>query len=360
MPRHHDADISASIVEGKLAKIGGFFLMKPIVAITIGDFNGIGPEIALKAAVDRHVRQIAHPLLVGPQSIFEYTAQKLSIAKHFVFTNVDRQLPARMSANSIPIVDIPGYSERDIRFGKITAQAGKCAGEAIERAVGLCLNELAHGMVTAPISKEAFHKAGYQYDGHTEFIAALTHVANPLMIFLSPDLRVALVTIHRPLRDVPFSITQPHLTRVAQLFAKSLQSDFGIIKPRIAMLGLNPHAGEHGEIGNEEETVILPTIALLRRKGINVAGPFPADAFFGAKLYKEADGVLAMYHDQGLIPLKLLYFHQAVNFTAGLPIVRTSPDHGTAFDIAGEGTADPTSMIAAVTAAVEIIRIRHG
>ncbi|PIU44656.1 MAG: 4-hydroxythreonine-4-phosphate dehydrogenase PdxA [Ignavibacteriales bacterium CG07_land_8_20_14_0_80_59_12] len=334
--------------------------MKPIIAITVGDFNGIGPEVALKAVTSSMVRRIAEPLLIGPRSIFEFTARTLGLLDSLSFADADLRSPIRAQRSSVPIVDLPGYSEKDVRLGKVSSQAGRCAGEAIERAVQLCLNGPADAVVTAPISKEALHKGGFQFDGHTEFLAALTHTANPLMLFLSPSMRVALVTIHRPLREVAPLITGQHLTRVAQIFAKSLQSDFGIVKPRIAVLGLNPHAGEHGEIGEEEETVILPTIAMLRRKGINVAGPFSADTFFGTKAYAEADGVLAMYHDQGLIPVKLLHFHEAVNFTAGLPIVRTSPDHGTAFGLAGKGIANPGSMIAAVRAAVEIKHMRNG
>ena len=213
-------------------------------------------------------------------------------------------------------------------------------------------------MVTAPTSKEALHLAGYSFPGQTEMVTLFSGSQKVIMMLVSPSLRVGLVTVHAPLKDVPGLISKEKIVEKINLMLASLQRDFAVKKPALAMLGLNPHAGEAGHIGSEELSVLQPALDAARTNGARIDGPFPADAFFGTQAYKRYDGVLAMYHDQGLIPLKLLSFGKAVNVSCGLSIVRTSPDHGTAYDIAGKGKADASSMVEAVRTAVAIAKNR--
>jgi len=229
---------------------------------------------------------------------------------------------------------------------------------AVEKATDLCLQGIVSAMVTAPISKEAIRKGGYDAPGHTEFIAEKCGVSSFLMMMVTEHLKVALVTGHIPVWDVPKRITQKAILNRLALLNTSLQQDFGIPHPRIAVLALNPHAGEGGIMGKEEQLSIAPALEAARGNGCNAVGPFPADGFFGASTHLKFDGILAMYHDQGLVPFKTLAFDSGVNFTAGLPIVRTSPDHGTAYDIAGQGIAAPDSMRSAIYLAVDVARRR--
>jgi 4-hydroxythreonine-4-phosphate dehydrogenase len=232
--------------------------------------------------------------------------------------------------------------------------------EAVARACDLCLGGGADGMVTAPIHKAAIHRAGYHFPGHTEFIAERAGGAEPLMLMVSGGLRVALVTTHVPLRAVADLVTPEAVLAKLRLLHAALREDFGIDRPRIALLGLNPHAGDEGVLGTEEQTVMGPALAAARAEGIDATGPHPADAFFGRRADRQHHGVLSPYHDQGLVAFKALAMGRGVNVTAGLPLVRTSPDHGTAFDIAGRGVADPASFIEAVRVAAEIVRARKG
>lgn len=336
--------------------------MKPVIAITMGDFNGIGPEVALKAANSLIVRRIAIPLLVGSVDVFEYYAKlykmKISIREIdpecFGVENIPRS-----NSDDIPLIAVRKFMNPKIKPGDISSEASRLAVESIITAVVLNLKYGVDGIVTAPISKAAVNLDRINFPGQTELLAAMYKTEKFAMILACGDLKIALVTIHIPINQVSSAITKNLVAEKISILNHSMKKDFGIKKPKIAVLGLNPHAGEHGLLGNEEKRTILPAIKLANGDGINVSGPFPADGFFGIGSYKNFDAVLAMYHDQGLIPLKLLGFEKGVNFTAGLPVVRTSPDHGTAYSIAGKGTANPSSIIEAVRLAVEVIKNRN-
>ncbi|MGE5245134.1 MAG: 4-hydroxythreonine-4-phosphate dehydrogenase PdxA [Betaproteobacteria bacterium] len=286
------------------------------VAITMGDPAGIGPEIARKAAADPDVLAACEPLLYGPDD------------------------PAAFAP------------------GELSAAAGRAACDAIVRAVEDARSGVVDAIATAPINKEAFRLAGLPWAGHTDLLQHLTGAPHVAMMFHSDVLRVVLATVHIALADVPRAITRASLEATIALAARELPR-FGIAAPRIAVAGLNPHAGEHGLFGREEQDTIAPAVAACRARGIDVAGPFPADTLFVRARRGDFDLVVACYHDQGLIPVKLAAFGRAVNVTLGLPIVRTSVDHGTAFDIAGRGVADPGSMIAAVLLAARLATSRH-
>jgi len=286
---------------------------RPRVAITVGDPAGIGPEIAARAAIDPRVLAACDPLIYGP--------------------------PAGVS----------------FRPGALGADSGRAAYDTIVRAVADVLGGTADAIATAPINKEAWRLAGLPWNGHTDLLAHLTGADDVAMMFYSDRLRVVLATIHIPLADVPRALTRESLESTIVLSAKELPR-FGYVAPRIAVAGLNPHAGEHGLFGQEEERVIRPAVAACRARGIDVSGPYPADTLFVRADRGDFDVVIACYHDQGLIPVKLLAFGHAVNVTLGLPIVRTSVDHGTAFDIAGKGLADPESLIAAVLLAARLAK----
>ena len=287
--------------------------MKPRVAITAGDPAGIGPEVAALAAADPRVLAACEPVIYSPPDGRAYAP------------------------------------------GVLSADAGRAAYDIIVRAVADAQRGDVQAIATAPVNKEAFRLAGLPWSGHTDLLAHLTGAADVAMMFHSEALRVVLATVHIPLADVPRALTAAAVEATIALTARELPR-FGIARPRIAVAGLNPHAGEHGLFGREEETAIGPAIEACRRRGIDVSGPFPADTIFVRALKREFDVVVACYHDQGLIPVKLVAFGQAVNVTLGLPIVRTSVDHGTAFDIAGTGKADPESMIAAVLLAARLAR----
>ena len=289
--------------------------MKPRVAITVGDPAGIGPEIATKAAADSAVTSVCDPFLYGP------------------------------------------WSDGDLAHfprARVTAEAGRAAYEAIVRAVEDARAGRVHAVATAPVNKEAFAAAGLPWKGHTDLLAHLTGARRAVMMFHSEPLRVILATVHIPLADVAQALTRQLVEDVIRLAAAELPR-FGYPSPRIAVAGLNPHAGENGLLGSEDEAVIRPAVEALRGT-IDVSGPFPADTLFVRAVRGEFDVVVACYHDQGLIPVKMAAFGKAVNVTLGLPIVRTSVDHGTAFDIAGRGVADPGSMIEAVRLAARLAR----
>jgi 4-hydroxythreonine-4-phosphate dehydrogenase len=289
----------------------------PRVAITIGDPAGIGPEIAAKAAASPRVREVCTPVLYGR-----------------IYT--------------------PG-----VEAGKVSAEAGRAAYGAIVAAVEDAMAGAVDAVATAPINKAAFALADLPWRGHTELLAHLTGAPSVAMMFHSDALRVVLATIHEPLASVPRLLTRATVERVIRLAARELPR-FGFTRPRLAVCGLNPHAGEGGVLGDEEQRVIQPAIAACADEGIDIAGPFPADTLFVRASRGEFDAVVACYHDQGLIPVKLLAFGRSVNVTLGLPIIRTSVDHGTAFDIAGRNAADPGSMIEAVRLAATLAGAARG
>jgi len=322
--------------------------MLPKIAITIGDINGIGPEIALKA-VSEIDYSVSVPILISSASVIDFYNSELGLNKTFhKITSVSEAKDGILN-----LLDIKNSSP-EIETGKITKQAGLASMKSIESAISLCIAKELKAMVTLPISKESIQLAGYDIPGHTEFLANQTNTDQVLMILVNGALRVALTTGHIPVSKVASSINQDLIISKATILNKSLKHDFGISNPKIAVFGLNPHAGDGGVLGSEEKEIITPAIRKLKESGINVEGPFPADGFFGQKKHQQYDAILAMYHDQGLAPFKLLSFGKGVNFSAGLPIIRTSPDHGTAFDIAGKGIADTSSFIQAYKLAVEL------
>jgi len=327
--------------------------VKPFIAVTIGDFNGIGPEIALKAAAHASTRKLCTPLLIGPLNIFEHVREKLKIK-----VKLQRVVFPWKDSTSFPVLDVGDGLWADIRYGTVTKGAGKSAGVALEKAVELCTTGKTAAMVTAPVSKEAMQLAGYSFPGQTEMIALLSRSGKVAMMLVSDKMRIGLVTIHTPLRSVPDSLTKEKIIDKATIIADALQKNFRISKPRIAVLSLNPHAGENGLLGFEEKDIIAPAVDALKGAGLQVEGPLSADAFFGTAGYKSFDAILAMYHDQGLIPVKMSSFGTAVNFSAGLNIIRTSPGHGTAFDIAGKNSADISSMLEAIKYAVRFSKAK--
>ena len=293
----------------------------------MGEPAGIGPEVALAAFEALGGRIGNHPLkLVGDAALF---------ARH-----KDALIATGAGVTAVP--------------GKPAAANAAAITQAIEIAVKACRNGQAAAMVTAPIHKAVLAAAGFGFPGHTEFLAALTGAKRAVMMLASDKLRVVPLTIHMPLARMPSLVTTASIMETATIMLEALARDFGIANPRLAVAGLNPHAGEDGVLGSEEEKIIAPAIAALKAKGHDVRGPLSADTLFHEEARKGYDAVLTMYHDQGLIPIKTLSFWDGVNVTLGLPIVRTSPDHGTAFDIAGTGKADARSMIAAITMAADI------
>ena len=327
--------------------------MKPKIGITIGDYNGIGPEIALKALLEIDLVE-STPILIAPPSILNFYKQILSSN----LSLIEIQNTSQVTEAGPYILNLNNSSPQPVPES-LTKESGTVAMQSIEDAIDLCLNDELHAMVTLPISKEAINLAGYKIPGHTEFLAKKTNTNSVLMILVSGDLRVALTTVHIPISQVATSITTELIIEKATILDRSLKRDFSISHPKIAVLGLNPHAGDGGVIGTEEIEIIQPALQTLKEQGIKAEGAFPADGFFGQKRHLQYDAILAMYHDQGLAPFKSISFGQGVNFTAGLPIIRTSPDHGTAFDIAGKGVADPSSFLQAYKLAVELVHLNN-
>jgi 4-phospho-D-threonate 3-dehydrogenase / 4-phospho-D-erythronate 3-dehydrogenase len=328
--------------------------MKPRIAITMGDMNGIGPEVALKAAVSPAVRRVCEPLLVGRPEVFARYARLLRPVPCITVTPAGGT-PGR--GPEVRVIEVPG-ARAVAQPGRITRKAGEAASRAIAAAARMALVGDVEAIVTAPVSKRALHMAGITYPGQTELLKDLTDSPSVAMMLVSPAMRVGLATIHLPLTRVPGALTRATLFGRITTIHRALRKDWGIAHPRLAVLGLNPHAGEGGDIGKEEQRVIIPVLERLRADGMRLEGPFPADAFFGRMDRERYDAVVAMYHDQGLIPLKMTARGRGVNYSAGLRIVRTSPDHGTAFPIAGTGTADPRSMVEAVRLAAALARAR--
>ena len=312
----------------------------PRLALTLGDPAGIGPEVVLKALASAE-RPEAEAIVYGPFTALADRAQRFGL-----------KMPQDLGARA---VDIP--VEAPIELGKVSAAGGRAAAEAVLRAVRDAMEGRIDALVTAPLHKESLHAAGYSWPGHTEMLAEAAGTSDVAMMFAGGGLRVALLTIHRALRSVPDAITRAELLRVARLLHRELPR-FGAERRRIAVCGLNPHAGEGGLFGNEEREVIAPAVAELRQEGLDVSGPLPADSLFVRAQKGEFDAVIAAYHDQGLIPVKLAAFGHAVNVTLGLPFVRTSVDHGTGFDIVAKGVAEETSFLAAMKLAAFLVARR--
>jgi len=328
------------------------------LALTLGDPAGIGPEIVVKAW--NELRMSGPPFVV----VGDYQ----SVASASGASNVRRVLaPVDALAifeDALPVIDLPLKSP--VVAGQPSASAAPAIIRWIETAAGLALSGAVAGVVTAPIAKAPLYEAGFKFPGHTEFLGELTQAATfdgargPIMMLIAQDLRVSLVTVHSPLVEVSGLLTVEAIVNAGLVTAQALRIDFGIEEPRLAMAALNPHAGEGGGIGREEVDIVEPAVRALQDLGVNATGPYPSDSLFHAEARARYDAVVCLYHDQALIPVKMLDFWGGVNVTLGLPIVRTSPDHGTGFDIAGRGLARPDSLIAAIRLADQIARARSG
>jgi 4-hydroxythreonine-4-phosphate dehydrogenase len=333
--------------------------MRPLLALTLGDPNGIGPEVVLTAARDERVRRVARVVAVGSAAVLADQAERLGLGPV-------REVEAVGEApdGALAVLDPGAGAPAAFAWGETTAEGGRQAMEAVARACDLCLSGAVDGMTTAPLSKEAIRLAGYDFPGHTEFLQERTGAESVVMVLAADlpagPLRVALATIHVPVADVAGLVTRDRVEATCRTLAAALRRDLGVERPRLAVLGLNPHAGDGGVIGREEIDTLRPALDALRADGLDVTGPHPADAFFGRAAWTRADAVVAMYHDQGLAPFKALAQGGGVNVTLGLPIVRTSPDHGTAFDLAGRGAADASSTVEAVRLAAAMAGRRAG
>ena len=323
------------------------------IGITQGDVNGIGYEVILKAFENPAILELCTPIVYGSPKVMTYHRKALELETSFSIVNSAADaVPGRL--NVVNCND----DEVKVEMGKPSRESGKAAFEALEKAMAEYKEGMYDVLVTAPIHKQMIQSDSFAFPGHTEYIEQSIGEGKALMILANETLRVALVTGHVPVAKIASAITQELIEEKLTIFNASLKTDFGIGAPRIAVLALNPHAGDGGVIGKEEETIITPAIKAMREQGILCHGPFPADGFMGSGAYNHFDGVLAMYHDQGLVPFKVLAMENGVNFTAGLPIVRTSPDHGTAFDIAGKNMASPDSFRQALYMAIDIYRNR--
>ena len=327
---------------------------KLIIGITAGDCNGVGYEIILKTFSDSRLADMFTPIVYGSRKYFSHYRNELKLESvtFQLLDNMNAIQPKKL--NLINCVD----DREEIQPGISTKSAGLGSLQALERATKDLLENKIHALVTAPINKENIQSEAFKFPGHTEYLEKACGAADSLMFLVSPGLRVGVVTGHVPMAEVANKINIEKILSKLQLMNDSLKNDFLIRKPKIAVLGLNPHAGDNGLLGKEEIEIIAPAIAKAKTEGIFAHGPYSADGFFGNGVYKEFDAVLGMYHDQGLIPFKTLSFGSGVNFTAGLPIVRTSPDHGTAYEIAGQNKADESSFRNAIYEALDVINNR--
>lgn len=325
------------------------------IGITCGDINGIGLEVILKALTVQKAGRSFRTILYGSTKVAAYH-KNIITQENIQFYPI--QSPEDAQPDRINIINC-WQDNVNITLGKPTDLSGLCAFQALERATKDLKAGLIDALVTAPIHKKAMQLANFPFTGHTEYLTDFFKAKDSLMLMVSDALRIGLVTNHLPIRDVAVAVTPEKVLRKIQIMAETLRIDFNIDRPTIAVLGLNPHAGDEGAIGDEDDRIIRPAIEQAKQKGILAFGPFPADGFFGAGQFHKFDGVLAMYHDQGLIPFKTLSFGAGVNYTAGLAAVRTSPDHGTAYDIAGKGEADDSSLIKALFLAADIVRHRN-
>ncbi len=329
---------------------------RPIIGITMGDAAGIGPEIIVKALSKKEIYKISSPLIIGKGKILQ---KAIRIVKSSCRINpISKPEEARFKFGTIDLIDLKNIRIRKLKIGKVNKLAAKAAVEYIKKAVCLARKGEIHAVVTAPVNKEGLQKAGFRFPGHTELLAHLTKTENYAMMLVGGPLRVVLVTTHLPLSKVSLSLNKKKIYRTIRLVWNNMKY-FGVKKPRIGVAGLNPHAGEEGLFGREEKKFIIPAVEEAKKKGIRVEGPIPPDTVFYHALKGEFDCVVCMYHDQGLIPLKMLAFDKGVNITLGLPIIRTSVDHGTAYEIAGKGIANPTSLIEAIKLAAKLAKAKR-
>ena len=329
----------------------------PIIGITMGDPTGIGPEIIVKALLMKEPFKVCRPIVFGDREVLSKTIEMLGLnATIEVIEKVPEEgyLPQKIFL--FPLSQLRADS---LHFGKPTRECGEAMVKYVEEAVKWVKNGKLDAITTCPINKQAINAAGYPFAGHTELLAHLVQASSVNMMFLGSRWKVVLVTTHLPLQEVSRWITSDRVLSTIRMTDKGLKKYFGVPHPKIAVLGLNPHSGEEGLLGKEEQMEITPAISMARSQGVIVEGPFPADSFFNLSEPFIFDAVISMYHDQGLIPIKMSNFKEAVNFTLGLPFIRTSVGHGTAYDIAGKGLADPTNLIHAILTASNLLKLAH-
>lgn len=324
------------------------------VGITHGDINGIGYEVIIKTLIDKRIMDLCTPIVYGSPKLSAYHRKAININNFSlnIIKDVADANPKR--PNVINCIN----EETRIELGKSTTESGNAAFLSLEMATKDLLEGKIDVIVTAPINKKSIKSENFQFPGHTEYFQTKSNSDEVLMFMLGEHMKVGVVAGHIPLKDIPAQITEENILKKLRILNKSLLEDFAIRKAKIAVLGLNPHAGDNGVLGSEEQDIIIPAINKARDEGIMAVGPYPADGFFGSNSYTKFDAILAMYHDQGLAPFKIVDFENGVNFTAGMPIIRTSPIHGTAFEIAGKGIAKPESFRAALFSAIEIFNNR--
>jgi 4-hydroxythreonine-4-phosphate dehydrogenase len=327
---------------------------KPLIGFTCGDLNGIGIELIIKALSDNRILEQCAPVVFASNKCINFYRKSLPDI-NFVYQSVKDF--SKINYKQVSVVNC-WDEEVAINAGELTETSGKYARLSLQHAVHALKEGQVHGLVTAPLHKKNIQSTDFNFTGHTPYLKHAFGLDDVVMLMVASNLRVALVTEHVPVKDVAANISKQSIISKLRIMHESLRRDFGIEKPKIAVLGLNPHAGDEGLVGNEEQTIIKPAVKELKDKGMLAFGPFSADAFFARSQYQDFDAVLAMYHDQGLIPFKSLAIGEGVNFTAGMPVVRTSPDHGTAFDIAGKGIADDSSFLAAIFECIDIINRR--
>lgn len=324
----------------------------PIIGITMGDPAGIGGEVILKSLKQKFIHSKCCPIIIGDYFYFRFLIEKFSIP--LKITSIEKiEDRSSLPSDVVPIVDLKNLKSNKIKFGICDTDYGKASYEYITEGIKLASSGIIDALVTAPINKESLLKAGIPYAGHTEILANITKTKKFAMMLAGGKLRVILVTRHIPIKDVVKELTKEKVLTAIEL-AYNASKHLNIPKPRIGVCGLNPHSGEGGAMGDEEIKIIIPAIEKSHKAGINVTGPYASDTIFYKALKGHYDFVVAMYHDQGLIPLKTLYFDEGVNVTLGLPFIRTSPDHGTAYDIAGKGIANPKSMEEAIKLAIRM------
>ncbi len=325
---------------------------RPVLGLTMGDPAGIGPEVIAKALADRALARMCRPVVVGSLAVMERTITSLKLPLQIV--EFDPSRTSRLKAGQVAVVDALGSPLPRFRMGVASEVTGAASIAFIKTAVELAQAGILSGIVTAPINKEAMNMAGYHYPGHTELLADLTKTKEFGMMIVGGPLKIMFTTTHVAINSLSSMLTTERIATAIRLAHLGLTRYFGIARPKIGVAALNPHAGEHGLFGNEEATSIVPAVEQARAAGIKASEPLPADTLFGKAARGAYDGVVAMYHDQGLIPLKLIAFGTCVNLTVGLPIIRTSVDHGTAYDIAGKGVAEHGSLLEAVKVAARL------
>ena len=325
------------------------------VGISHGDINGISYEVIMKTLQDARILEMCTPIVYGSPKVAAYHRKALNI-ENLSFNHI--RTPQEASHNKANIINCIDENIR-VELGKSTEAAGESSYLALEKAIEDLKRGLIDVLVTAPINKDNIQSEKFKFPGHTEYLAQQFNSRDFVMLMVSHNLKVGVVTGHIPLSDVSKNITRDKILSKLRIISKSLVEDFSVTNPRIAVLALNPHAGDNGLIGNEEQNIIIPALDQARSEGITALGPYPADGFFGSGDFTKFDAILAMYHDQGLIPFKFSSFDQGVNYTAGLPVIRTSPAHGTAFDIAGEDKASPDSFREALYLAIDIHKNRE-